>query len=164
MSYLFLPCPCYAFRVGGTEGFQEEKAESQLVSMMEQWLLQIRKATGIPANGCKRESEILSHSDTFWRKIALMGNCNFSSFKVSCPSPEGCVPPELSKQFEHFPLRPPYSRAKPPNDFPLTISGLHSSSPTSPKALLHGMRCNPHLKPEMSPKWIIPRNNESDIT
>lgn len=35
-SYLFLPCSCYVFQVGGNEDFQEEKAESQLVSVKEQ--------------------------------------------------------------------------------------------------------------------------------
>lgn len=72
-SYLFLPCSCYVFQVGGNEDFQEEKAKSWLVSMKEQWSLQISKATEIPANGCKHKSVILSIV-TLGRKIALTGN------------------------------------------------------------------------------------------
>ena len=83
-SYLFPPCSCYAFQVGGNEDFQEEKAESRLVLMKEQRSLQISKATEIPANGCKHKSVILSHSDTK-KKNSFDGKCcNFSSFNILC--------------------------------------------------------------------------------
>lgn len=133
-AYLFLPCSCCAFRAGEIEDFREEKAESRLVSMMGQWLLQIGKATEIPANGCKHESVIVSHSE-HWKKNSFdRKHCDFSSFKVLCPPPEWCVPPKLSKWFEHFPLRSAYPRAKPPNYFLLTVFILHSSTSARPKA------------------------------
>lgn len=56
-SYLFLPYWYYVFQVGGNEDFQEEKAESQFVPMQEQQSLQTKKATEIPADGSKYDSQ-----------------------------------------------------------------------------------------------------------
>lgn len=144
VSYLFLPCCCYAFRAGGTEDFREGKAESQLVSTMEQWLPQIRKATEIPAHGCKQESVILFHSDTWKKNTFDRKHCNFLSFKVLCP-PQwygGGHNINPCKWFKHFPLKSPYSRAKPPNHFPLTVFILHSfasARPKAPQSVWYGM-------------------------